>query len=47
MIAGTGLGMAIIKNSVEVLGGTIRLTSVEAQGTIIQVQLPLQPIEAS
>jgi signal transduction histidine kinase len=47
MIAGTGLGMAIIKNSVEVLGGTIRLTSVEAQGTIIQVQLPLQSIEAS
>jgi len=45
MIAGTGLGMAIIKNSVDILGGTIRLTSVETQGTMIQVRLPLQPIE--
>gem|GEM_PF-552815 len=45
MIAGTGLGMAIIKNSVDILGGTIRLTSVETQGTMIQVRLPLLPIE--
>ena len=41
MIAGTGLGMAIIKNSIDILGGTIKLTSIETQGTTIQVKLPL------
>jgi len=41
MIAGTGLGMAIIKNSIDILGGTIQLTSVENQGTIVRVKLPI------
>jgi signal transduction histidine kinase len=41
MIAGTGLGMAIIKNSIDILGGTIRLNSAETQGTTIQVKIPL------
>jgi len=41
MIAGTGLGMAIIKNSIDILGGTIKLTSIETQGTTVQVKLPL------
>ena len=41
MIIGTGLGMAIIKNSVDVLGGTIQLTSVENKGTNIKVKLPI------
>ena len=40
MIVGTGLGMAIIKNSVDILGGTIQLTSVENKGTIVKVKLP-------
>ena len=40
MIVGTGLGMAIIKNSVDILGGTIQLTSVENKGTTIKVKLP-------
>ena len=41
MIIGTGLGMAIIKNSVDVLGGTIQLTSIENKGTNVRVKLPL------
>lgn len=44
MIAGTGLGMAIIKNSIDVLGGTIHLTSVENKGTTVLVKLPM-PID--
>ncbi|PZV16188.1 MAG: hypothetical protein DCF20_08580 [Pseudanabaena sp.] len=40
MIVGTGLGMAIIKNSVDILGGIIQLTSVENQGTTVKVKLP-------
>jgi PAS domain S-box-containing protein len=40
-IAGTGLGMAIIKNSIDILGGTIKLISIETQGTTVQVKLPL------
>jgi PAS domain S-box-containing protein len=41
MIIGTGLGMAIIKNSVDVLGGTIQLTSIENKGTNVRVKLPI------
>lgn len=41
MIAGTGLGMAIIKNSIDILGGTIQLTSVENKGTTVRVKLPI------
>lgn len=40
MIIGTGLGMAIIKNSVDILGGTIQLNSVENKGTTVKVKLP-------
>jgi PAS domain S-box-containing protein len=40
MIGGTGLGMAIIKSSVDILGGTIQLTSVENEGTTVKVKLP-------
>lgn len=41
MIVGTGLGMAIIKNSVDILGGTIQLSSVENEGTTVKVKLPI------
>lgn len=40
MIVGTGLGMAIIKNSVDILGGTIQLSSIENKGTTVKVKLP-------
>jgi signal transduction histidine kinase len=45
MIVGTGLGMAIIKNSVDILGGTIQLNSVENKGTTVKVKLPIYPQE--
>lgn len=38
---GTGLGLYIVKQSVEKLGGTIEVTSVENQGTTFVVTLPL------
>ncbi|MDX2254022.1 MAG: PAS domain S-box protein [Pseudanabaenaceae cyanobacterium bins.39] len=41
VINGTGLGMAIIKNSVDILSGTIKLTSTENIGTHIKVFLPI------
>jgi PAS domain S-box-containing protein len=41
MIVGTGLGMAIIKNSVDILGGTIQLISTENKGTTVKVKLPI------
>lgn len=41
MIGGTGLGMAIIKNSIDILGGTVQLVSSEERGTNIKVKLPM------
>ncbi len=38
---GTGLGLYIVKESVEILGGTIEVNSVENQGTTFVVTLPL------
>jgi PAS domain S-box-containing protein len=38
---GTGLGLYIVKESVEILGGTIEVNSVENQGTTFRVTLPL------
>jgi signal transduction histidine kinase len=42
IISGTGLGMAIVKNSINILGGSIQLTSAENEGTTIRVRLPLK-----
>jgi PAS domain S-box-containing protein len=38
--SGTGLGLYIVKNSIEKLGGLIELESVEGQGTTISFSLP-------
>ena len=40
-IQGTGLGMAIVKNIVELLGGTISLVSKQGEGTTFTVELQL------
>jgi signal transduction histidine kinase len=40
-IAGTGLGLYMVKESVEHFGGTITVVSVENKGTTITVKLPI------
>lgn len=41
MISGTGLGMAIVRNAIEMLGGTINISSVVNKGTIVTIVLPI------
>ncbi|GHN02699.1 chemotaxis protein CheA [Cytophagales bacterium WSM2-2] len=40
-IAGRGVGMDVVKKTLDSIGGTIRLISKEGQGTVIQLRLPL------
>lgn len=42
-IPGTGLGMAIVKEIVELMGGQLQLASVPQRGTCVTVQLPQVP----
>ncbi|MDO4556380.1 MAG: response regulator, partial [Lachnospiraceae bacterium] len=39
---GTGLGMAIVKRMVDLLGGTIRVTSEKGEGTCVEIELSLK-----
>jgi len=41
-IEGTGLGMSIVKNIVDFMGGAIRIESEENRGTRVTVELPLR-----
>jgi CheY-like chemotaxis protein len=38
---GTGLGMAIVRNLIDLMGGEIKVTSTEGEGTSVRVTLPL------
>ena len=44
---GTGLGLAIVRHAVEGHGGSVRATSVLAEGTTFTVHLPVQPPPAT
>ncbi len=46
-IQGTGLGMAITKNIVDMMGGTIRVESEEGKGSEFIVDLPCRIVKAS
>lgn len=41
LVSGRGVGMAIVKNTVQELGGLIQLKTKKDQGTCFQIQLPL------
>jgi len=43
---GVGLGLAISRSLAEMMGGTIRVSSVEGRGSIFTVSLPLERIDA-
>ena len=43
---GTGLGLVLVKQTVERHGGTLELTSAEGEGTTVAVRLPLVRPEA-
>jgi two-component system, chemotaxis family, sensor kinase CheA len=40
-ISGRGVGLDVVKNTIESLGGSITIDSKESQGTIFSIQLPL------
>lgn len=44
---GTGIGLAIVKKQVELMGGEITLESVEGEGSTFRVHLPLEPVVES
>jgi two-component system, chemotaxis family, sensor kinase CheA len=39
-ISGRGVGMDVVKKTLDTIGGTIRVASVEGKGTVIQLTLP-------
>lgn len=46
-IEGTGLGMAIVKNIIDKMNGTIEVESEKGKGSRFRIQLPVTPAESS
>jgi signal transduction histidine kinase len=46
-VPGTGLGMSIVKEILELLGGRLEMTSEAGQGTVATLWLPLSPVAAA
>jgi signal transduction histidine kinase/DNA-binding response OmpR family regulator len=44
---GTGIGLALVKELAELLGGSISVTSKENTGTTFRIQLPYQPADTN
>lgn len=44
-LEGTGLGMPITKNIIEMMGGNISVTSEKGKGTVFTIELPLKFVE--
>jgi signal transduction histidine kinase len=42
--SGTGLGMTIVKQSVDTHGGTIDIKSTEGKGTEVKILIPFRPM---
>lgn len=40
---GTGLGLTISKSMIELMGGTLKVSSVEGEGSCFTVEMPLEP----
>lgn len=40
-VSGRGVGLDVVKNTIESLGGTVTIDSVEGKGSIFSIQLPL------
>jgi len=43
---GTGLGLAICGKLASLMAGTIRVASVEGEGSVFTIELPLEPVES-
>jgi signal transduction histidine kinase len=46
-VPGTGLGMSIVKEILELLGGHLAMASEAGQGTVATLWLPLAPVAAA
>ncbi len=44
---GTGLGLAICGKLASLMAGTIRVASVEGEGSVFTIELPLEPVESA